>query len=309
MAAVLHGFVVILAVIAAGYLAARLGVVKGEQRQVLNNMAFYVATPALLFDLLRSSSPSVLISPVILVSLGVALASAALFLTLSRLFFKRDFATTTLGAAVSGYVNANGLGLPVALYILEDASYVAPLVFVQLVLFVPVILTVLEAAVSGAAGIRGALVALGNVLRNPVIIGSVAGFLVSLFDVQLPDMVLDPIVMLGAAAIPMTLLSFGASLRGQRVLQAKTERADVLTACVIKMLFMPLGAWALAIVLGFDAHLTFATVVAAALPSAQNTYVFAAAYQRAEIMVRDTVLLTTFASLPVIALLAALLAA
>lgn len=61
----------------------------------------------------------------------------------------------------------------------------------------------------------------------------------------------------------------------------------------------------LAIALDFDAHRTFATVVAAALPSAQSTYVFAVACQRTEIVERDTVLLATFASLPVISLLAA----
>lgn len=308
MTAVLHGFTVILAVIAAGYLAARFGVVRGEQRQVLNNVAFYVATPALLFGLLRESSPAVLVSPVILVSVGSALAAAAIFVLVSKLWFARDLATTTLGAASAGYVNANGLGLPIAIYILGDASYVAPLVFVQLVLFVPLILTILEVVVGGAAGLRGGVFALGNVFRNPVIIASVAGFLVSLFEVRLPSIMLDPIEMLGAAAIPMTLLSFGASLRGQRVLRRGEERIEVICACVIKMLVMPVLAWAAARMLGFDAHLTFATVIAAALPSAQNVYVFAAVYRRAEIMVRDTVLLTTLASLPIVALLSLLLA-
>ena len=53
MLGVLYGFAVILGIIGAGYLAAVGGVVKGDQRRVLNRMAFYVALPALLFAALQ----------------------------------------------------------------------------------------------------------------------------------------------------------------------------------------------------------------------------------------------------------------
>ncbi|MFC7766730.1 AEC family transporter [Leucobacter soli] len=63
MLGVLHGFAVILGVIGAGYLTGVAGIVKGDQRRVLNNVAFYVATPALLFDVLQRSDPKVILSP------------------------------------------------------------------------------------------------------------------------------------------------------------------------------------------------------------------------------------------------------
>ncbi len=323
MLGVLQGFAVILGIIGAGYLTAAFGVVKGEQRRVLNNVAFYVATPALLFEVLRSSDPSVLLSPVILVTSATALVVAALFVLASRLFFKRDLAETTLGATCSGYVNSNNLGLPVAVYILGDAAYVAPLLLVQLLIFAPVILAILEAkrtggaralsagatrrAAHGGRARRGALVALGRAASNPIILASLAGLLFALFDIPVPDIVVEPVAMLGAAAIPMVLLSFGISLRGQRALQRGTGRIAVFTASALKVLAMPLIAWAIAAAVGLGPHETFVAVTIAALPTAQNVYNYAATYQRGEIMVRDTVFLTTFASLPVIAAVSLLL--
>jgi len=52
----------------------------------------------------------------------------------------------------------------------------------------------------------------------------------------------------------------------------------------------------------------FAVVTVAALPTAQNIYNFAARYDRAVVTTRDTVLLTTITSVPVLLVVATLLA-
>lgn len=311
MMGVAQGFALILGIIGAGYVAARCRVVVGEQRLVLNKVAFYVATPALLFSVLHRSDTAVLLSPVILVTTTAAVIAAALFIVLSRLWFRQDRATTALGATCAGYVNSNNLGLPIAVYILGDAAYVAPLLIVQLVLFAPIVLAVLEADRAGNSGAgrsgRGAMVALGRAASNPVIIASIAGFLVAQFAVPVPELVLAPVDMLGGAAIPMVLLSFGISLHGQRALRPGSGLRFVLTASAIKAIVMPLIAFGLATAIGLSSHEAFVATVIGALPTAQNVYNYAATYRRAEISVRDTVFLTTFASLPVIAAIALLL--
>lgn len=304
MLGVLQGFALILGVIAAGYIAARVGVVVGDQRRVLNDVAFFVATPALLFAVLARSEPSVIFSPVIVVTTCAAVICAALYLIASRLRFPRPAAETALGAATSGYVNSNNLGLPVAMYILGDAAYVAPLILVQLVVFSPVIVAILE---SSRGGSRGLWFVLGRTFSNPIIIGSLLGLGVALVGFEVPAVVMGPIDLLGAASIPMILLSFGASLHGQRTLQPGTGRAAVFTASTLKLLVMPALAWMLARSFGISEHEVFAATIIAALPTAQNMYNYAATYRRAETMVRDTVFLTTFASLPVIAVIAWLL--
>lgn len=306
MTGVLYGFVLILFVIGTGYLTARFGIVKGDQRRVLNNVAFYVATPMLLFSVLRESDPAVVLSPVIAATTIAAVAVAALYLLASRLWFRQPLSESTLGATVTGYVNSNNLGLPVAVYILGDATYVAPLILIQLVVFSPVILAILEAERGNQ---RGALKAIGRALTNPVIIASVLGFVFALLQVPVPQVLMEPIDMIGAAAIPMILLSFGISLRGQRALEPGSGRANTLVATSLKVLVMPVIAWAVSLAFGLSAHEVFVATTIAALPTAQNVFNYAATYRRAETMVRDTVLLTTFASLPVIAAVAWLLGA
>lgn len=303
MLGVLQGFAVIFGVIAAGYLAALFRVVKTAQLPTLNNVAFYIATPALLFSVLHDADPHVLLSPVVLVTTVAAVLSAGVFVVASRIWFRRDLASTTLGATSSAYLNSGNLGLPVAMYILGDAAYVAPLFLVQMLLFAPVVFSILETTRGGRGG---ALRAIGRAAASPIILASVVALAISLLRVPVPGFVLEPIELVGAAAVPLVLMSFGASLRGSRVLRPGTDRRSVVAAVAAKALVMPFAAWLLCLLLGLSPHQTFVALTIAALPTAQNIYNYAATYRRAETMVRDTILLTTFISVPVIAAIALL---
>jgi len=59
--------------------------------------------------------------------------------------------------------------------------------------------------------------------------------------------------------------------------------------------------------LGVEGHALLAVVVTSALPTAQNIFVHATRYDRATVLARDTILITTVGSVPVILLIAALL--
>jgi malonate transporter len=144
---------------------------------------------------------------------------------------------------------------------------------------------------------------------NPIIIGSLLGLLVSLTDVEVPAAVMEPFRLVGAAAVPLVLIGFGMSLNGQRLLEPGSGRRDILTASAIKLAAMPLIAWVFGrFVFDLDAEQLFAVVVLAGLPTAQNVFVFAQRYERGVILARDTVLITTIGSVPVLVLVALLLA-
>ena len=59
--------------------------------------------------------------------------------------------------------------------------------------------------------------------------------------------------------------------------------------------------------LGVDGHALLAVVVTSALPTAQNIFVHATRYDRGTVLARDTILITTMGSVPVILLIAGLL--
>ena len=305
MEGVLVGFAIIAFIIAVGYLVGRLGILGPHAGFVLNRIVFYVLSPCLLFTVLESAKVAELFSSLILVSLLAAVICFVVYIAIARFVWRRPVADVVIGSLASGYVNANNIGIPVAVYVLGSAAYSAPVVLLQLVVFTPIALTVLDISTSGRASVGRILLKL---ITNPLIIGSVLGVVFATTGVHLPAPVLQPFVLLGGAAVPVVLLGFGMSLHGQKLLQPGSGRRDVLVASTIKLVVMPVAAWLLGR-FAFDLsglHL-FVVVALAALPSAQNVFNYAQRYQRGTIIARDAVLITTIGSIPVLLIVAALL--
>ncbi len=305
MTGVLVGFAIIGFIIAVGYLAGRLGILGPSAGFVLNRVAFFVLSPCLLFTVLESATVSVLFSSLMAVSLVAALTAFAVYLAVARFVWHRGAPEIVVGALGAGYVNANNIGIPVAVYVLGSAAYSAPVVLLQLLIFAPVALTILDVTTTGRASIGRILL---KPLTNPLIIGSALGVILAVTGWHPPAAVLKPFELLGGAAVPVVLLAFGMSLHGQKLLQAGSGRRDVLVASAIKLVGMPLVAWLLGrFVLGLQGHPLFVVVALAALPAAQNVFNYAQRYSRGEIIARDTVLITTIGSIPVLMVVAALL--
>lgn len=308
MQGVITGFAIILAVIGVGVILSRTGVIKEDrERLVLNRVAFYAASPALLFTAVAQSDARTLFSPVIVVIFFATLATAAVYILSSAVFFRQDIPTTTMGAASASYFNSVNIGLPVSVYVLGEATYVVPVLVLQMVVFTPFILAGLGAEDAGGRN-RVAKIAdsVRTALLSPVVIGSALGLLVAVVGLDIPDPVMRPLEILGGASIPMILISFGASLRNTAPLATPADRPGTILATGLKLLGMPLIAWLIAAGMGLPEEQLYASVILAALPAAQNVYNYAASYQRGMIIARDTVFLTTFGALPVMIIIALL---
>lgn len=305
MVGVLLGFAIIAIVIALGYVLGRSDLLGPSGLYVLSRLAFFVLNPALLFTVLAEADLRRLFSTQLPIAALAALACFALFAVWGVLR-RRSVAATTVGAMGSGYVNANNIGIPVSAYVLGDTAASAPVILLQLVVLTPIILTILDLSTSGALSLRRILL---QPVRNPLIIASALGVVVAVTGVELPDAVMQPFALVGAAAVPVILLSFGMSLHGRRLLAPESPRADILLATAIKVVVMPVVAWAIAhLAFGLDGEPLFAAVVLAALPSAQNVFNYAQRYATNEVLARDVVLLTTLLSFPALVVVAALLA-
>ena len=306
MTGVLIGFAVIGAVILAGYVVGRAGVLGDHAPFVLSRLAFYVLSPCLLFTVLADADIHVLFSSLLVVSLAAAVTSALAFFVIARFVWRREISETVIGSLGSGYVNANNIGIPVAFFVLGNTAYAAPVVLLQLLVFAPIVLTTLDVQQNGGGSVWRIIL---RPFRNPIIVGSALGVLVSALDLTIPEEVMQPFRIIGAAAVPVMLIAFGISLHGQRPLAPGTSRRDVLLATSLKLVAMPVVAWLVGrFVFSLDGLDLFAVVVLAALPAAQNVFNYAQRYERGVLMARDIVLVTTLLSLPVLLLVAAILA-
>jgi predicted permease len=129
-------------------------------------------------------------------------------------------------------------------------------------------------------------------LRNPVIVGLAAGALCSLLGWHPPSVVADPIALLGDAAVPAALVALGLSLtvRGPGLSGAGPEVAAL---SGLKVLVQPALAYLFGLLLQLGPADLLALVVCAALPTAQNVYIYAREYGQAVPVVRGTVITST----------------
>ncbi|GAB88435.1 AEC family transporter [Gordonia rhizosphera] len=315
MSGVVSGFTVIFIVVGIGYLLGRTHVLGDAAHEVLSRLVFFVCTPALLFHSLVTSDLSVIFSKTLIIAGGSALTIGAIYLVVARLWLRIEIPELAIGALASSYVNSVNLGLPIAIFVLDDASFIAPLLLFQILLYSPMALITLDLTVTDPAlghasretTLRDAIV---TPLTNPILLGGITGLAISAIGWQPPAAVMEPMKMLGNASVPGALLAFGLSLTGVAVFKkGQSPRRQIALASVLKLVVMPASVYVVARWgFGQSGHDLFAQVVIAALPTAQNVLVYATRYRRAQIMARDTALITTLGSIPAIAVIAFLLA-
>ena len=307
MSGVLEGFATLGAVIGLGMLLAHIGLLDRGAQVLLSRLAFFVATPALMVTVLARADVADVLSRNLVASAGAVAVTALLYVALAVLVWHKRLTDGVVGMLCSVYVNAGNLGLPIASYVLGDAALIAPMLLVQLLVMQPTALTVLDSAVSGRRfSVPGTL---RRVVSNPLTMASLAGLLLALTGARLPALVAQPLALVGGMAVPGMLLAYGVSLRLGPLPGRGAPAVEVGTITVLKLVVQPLAAYLIGrFALGLDRQALFAITVIAALPTAQNIFVHAPRYQRGELVARDAIFVTTVLSVPVLLVIAALLA-
>jgi hypothetical protein len=301
----LTGFAVVALAIAVGYIIGRIDLLGEHARPVLARLTFFVLSPFLLFVVLAQADVRTLFSALLPVSAIAAVAVIAVYVLIARFAWRRPTGEVVIGALSSGQVNSNNIGIPLSLYLLGSAAFPAPVILLQLLIFTPISMAVLEAATAGRASFWRAV---GRGLTNPIVIGSALGTAVSVSGITLPAIVFEPALLIANACVPVLLISYGISLYGQRVLGPSGRRRDIVLATALKLLAMPAIAWAVAeLVFGLSAEEVLIVVVLAALPTAQNVFNYSQRYATGETIARDTVFLTTIGCVPLLLLVMFLL--
>jgi malonate transporter len=299
----LIGFSTILVVIAAGAALAHVGVLDRRSQRTLGEIAFFVASPALMVVTiskvhLETAAANLVASTI---SLGACFVA---YVVIARLRWGLDTGSLLLGALSSSYVNAGNLGIAIAAYVVGDITVVVPTLLVQMLLVQPAALIVLDRITGRGEGVGPAV---RRLVTNPLTISAVVGLVLATTGWQLPSALLSPLEMLAGAAIPLMLMSYGAALRLSPPIGRAGHNGEVVLATVLKMAVMPVVAWLVGVALGLDDRVLLGVVITAALPTAQNIFLHATRYRVGEDVSRETILVTTLASLPVALLVAVLL--
>ncbi|MGW0691599.1 AEC family transporter [Streptomyces sp. NPDC002738] len=307
MHALLSGFAPIWTLTGIGYVVGRSGLLGEQAEAVLGRFVFHVAMPAALFIMVSGARLDAFAnSSMVAFGAGTALVCALGFV-LARRLFGRKTADQAISSMASGYVNSANLGIPVAVQVLGDASFVAQIILFQVLLVSPVILTLLDTGTGAGSG-RGVTFRrmLTMPVRNPIIMASMVGVAVSAIGLRLPTALTHSCDLLGAAAVPTALITLGLSLNGRpsatgapsETTADSGERAEVGVAVVLKTLVQPLIAFLVGgPLLRLPDHQLLAVVVCSALPTAQNAFIYAHQYGLDTRLARNSVVASTVASM------------
>jgi hypothetical protein len=303
---VFEGFATIGILIALGILLAHLKVIDANGQRTLSTLAFFVASPALLITVLESADLDRVFSGALIATVAAVVVTAAVFVVVA-IVRREPLGTAVVGVLSSAYVNAGNLGLPIAVYVLGDPALVAPVLLMQLMVLQPLALVLLDADAS-ATGLSWRA-AVTRPLKNPITIASFIGLALAVTGATLPDAVHDPLELVGGMAVPAMLLAYGISLR---LGPLPGRGASARTLCLVvglKMVVQPAVAYLVGrFALDLDTPALLAVTVLSALPTAQNVFVIASRYDRAPLLARDAIFISTLASVPVVMVITALVA-
>lgn len=118
-----------------------------------------------------------------------------------------------------------------------------------------------------------------KLLINPGTIGIIVGLPLFLLRVELPELILSPLSGLANLNTPLAMLMFGTYLANTDLLGMVKQKENYLVA-LIKLLVLPLATLGVLYLIGVRGVLLVTCAVVCSAPTANNTVMFAAKYDR-----------------------------
>ena len=276
------------ALVLAGYLAARRGMLRLDAIPGLNSFVLYFALPCMLYRFGSTTPVEQLLNPgVFSTYLLCALVMVGFVVTVS-LNRRIGWNDAAFGALVAAFPNTGFMGVPLLVALLGSAAAGPAIATIAVDLLVTSSLCVALSRLDGA-GLHGVSVAARNALRgvmvNPMPWAILLGALASWIHLELPVPVDQTVGLLADAASPVALFTIGAVLARSQMIQP-SEGAhplplrDYLPVAVIKLVLHPVlvllvGIGAMQLGVAIDRFALTVIVLVAALPSASNVSLLA----------------------------------
>jgi len=236
----------------------------------LDRLNFEILFPALIFTTAASRpiepASLLLVGPLVWAILGLGLALGWLARPVGPARFL-DFA--------GGWQTAWRFNTALGFVIVQALPSADPgLYAVAIGLAIPMANVLAVSALSRGEGLAPAT-ALRKVALNPFLLASLAGVAVGVSGLALPAPLLAPLTLLAEAAIPVALISIGATLKWRAL-----GRLDRFSGGIVatKLVALPLAVTLAALATGSHAPIVPVLIVFAALPTASAAHVLAAGF-------------------------------
>ncbi len=269
-----------------GYTCARTKIIQGRFSEVFSEYVFYLALPVEIF--LATSTVDYTASPEILAYLKSYALSILLLWSLIVIVHKKIFNTETpeigFNLIAIGQTNTAFLAAPIFILLFGNSSLVAPVILFQSTLLTSLALLTIESTSSQHTSLLPTLrKAIFNSVKNPLILSSLVGFIVSQIAPSFAaseSFTIHMLQMIANTTAPIALLALGASCHGDKIKKtSQKETYEIVSGIIIKSVVHPL----LSLIIGkyifnLSENLLFAVVLISAMPSPKNTFILAKTY-------------------------------
>lgn len=287
----------VFAIAGAGFLLARYG---GVQVQAVSKPTFHALAPALVFNVLVTSTVDGEAFGRMAIFYVLVAASAAVMARLAAIPFRLDRRMLAAFMLVVVSSNSGNYGLPVALLAFgREALAFASVYFVCSAIF-----SYTGGVLLAASGRRTVTEAAAGLFRVPAFYGAVAALVTMTLGLVVPPVILRPIGMLSDAALPLMILVLGMQIERATM----PERPIVVAAAVfVSLVLTPLAAIGLARLVGLHGAAFQAGVLQSSMPTAVMTTILALEFDAQPQFVTSVVCFATLLSPLTVTLLIAYL--
>ena len=258
----------LLGMMAIGFAARRLGIIGESAARQINACVFKIFLPLLLcFNIVDTKLGASFDGKTLLYAFVTTLSCfGVLFFVTPRLCHDR----ASCGVLIQGIARSNYaiFGIPLVSMMYPNADTSIAVIMVAVV--VPVFNVLSTIALMVFAGERThPLRILKGVLLNPLIIATLAGFLLWYFQIPLPTMIETPLRNLGSIATPLALFILGASLDFGK---ARANCKLLVISVTGRLIGVPLIFLSLAIALGIRDVSLAALIAVYASPTSVSSF-------------------------------------
>ena len=263
------------AVIAMGWLAVRLKWLDSPSLAGLVGFAYWVALPSLLFASIAELDPRGALA-VAAIYLACCLVVYGLAVTASSLFFRRPLAQSAMFGLNATYGNVIYLATPLvsAAFGQPGLSLILVIIAVHSGVLLPLaaVLIELDSGKQGGATvvIRNSIL---NVLRNPIMMSILLGFLWRLTGIGVPMPLHNLLTLLGRAASPLALFCLGATLPG--ISGSILVFREAILTTTLKLLILPIFIGAICWLARLPDLQWRVALLTAAMPTGANAFLLA----------------------------------
>ena len=258
----------LLVMMAVGFTARRVGIISESAARQINACVFKIFLPLLLcFNIVDTElGASTDVRTLLYAFVTTLLCFGVLFVATPRLC--RDRASC--GVLIQGIARSNyaifGIPLVMMMYPEGDTSIAVLMVAVVVPVF-NVLSTVALMVFGGEKGSPWRIVK--GVLLNPLILGTLAGFLLWYFRIPIPSLLETPLRSLGSIATPLALFVLGASLDFSK---ARANIKLLVISVTGRLVVVPLIFLSLAVALGIRDVSLAALIAVYASPTSVSSF-------------------------------------